>query len=88
MTSTSREETTAFIKEMGATHTMKHREDVVQQIKYLKISTLIGYVFPSHAPADKYIKILRRSVLPLARSALSSRRKRFLCVVLNEQRTL
>lgn len=67
---------------------MKYREDVVQQIKYLKMSTPIRHIFPPHTPADKYIKILRRSVLPLARSAVSSRRKRFPCMLLNERRTL
>lgn len=55
VTTTSREETTAFSKEMGATHTVNHREDVVQQIKDLKLDPPIKYIFITHTPASKYI---------------------------------
>ncbi|TKA75528.1 hypothetical protein B0A55_03529 [Friedmanniomyces simplex] len=55
ITTTSREETTEFSKEMGATHTVNHREDIVKQIKDLKLDTPIKYVFITHTPADKYI---------------------------------
>jgi len=40
---------------MGATHTINHREDIVQQIKDLKLDTPIRYIFITHTPADKYI---------------------------------
>lgn len=56
VTTTSRDETTAWSKDMGATHTVNHREDVVQQIKDLKLETPIKYVFITHTPAAKYIK--------------------------------
>lgn len=55
ITTTSREETTEFSKSMGATHTVNHREDIVQQIKDLKLSTPIRYVFITHTPTSKYI---------------------------------
>ncbi|KAK0363962.1 hypothetical protein LTR94_013011 [Friedmanniomyces endolithicus] len=55
ITTTSREETTKFSKEMGATHTVNHREDIVKQIKDLKLDSPIKYVFITHTPADKYI---------------------------------
>jgi NADPH:quinone reductase-like Zn-dependent oxidoreductase len=56
ITTTSREETTAFSKSMGATHSVNHREDIVQQIKDLKLEAPIRYVFITHTPAAKYIK--------------------------------
>lgn len=56
VTTTSREETTAFSKEMGATHTVNHREDVVQQIKDLQLDVPIKYIFITHTPAAEYIK--------------------------------
>lgn len=56
VTTTSREETTAWSKELGATHTVNHREDVVQQIKDLKLQVPLKYVFITHTPASKYIR--------------------------------
>ncbi|EME45475.1 hypothetical protein DOTSEDRAFT_170894 [Dothistroma septosporum NZE10] len=56
VTTTSREETTTWSKEMGATHTVNHRKDIVQQIKDLNLETPIKYVFITHTPASKYIK--------------------------------
>ncbi|EMD00081.1 hypothetical protein BAUCODRAFT_30533 [Baudoinia panamericana UAMH 10762] len=56
VTTTSREETTAFSREMGATHTVNHREDVVKQIQDLQLPVPIKYVFITHTPAAKYIK--------------------------------
>lgn len=55
VTTTSREETTAFSKEMGATHTVNHREDVVKQVQELKLDPPIKYIFITHTPAAKYI---------------------------------
>ncbi|KAI7338677.1 quinone oxidoreductase [Hortaea werneckii] len=55
VTTTSREQTTTFSKEMGATHTVNHREDVVKQIKDLQLDYPINYVFITHTPASKYI---------------------------------
>ncbi|KAK5125153.1 hypothetical protein LTR85_000829 [Meristemomyces frigidus] len=55
VTTTSREETTTFSKEMGATHTVNHREDIVKQIKDLKLDPPINYVFITHTPTSKYI---------------------------------
>ena len=55
VTTTSREETTTFSKQMGATHTVNHREDVIKQIKDLKLDVPIKYVFITHTPASKYI---------------------------------
>ena len=55
ITTTSRPETTAFSKEMGATHTINHREDIVQQVRDLELETPIKYIFITHTPADKYI---------------------------------
>ncbi|KAK0290360.1 hypothetical protein LTR91_011285 [Friedmanniomyces endolithicus] len=40
---------------MGATHTVNYREDIVKQIRDLKLETPIKYVFIPHTPADKYI---------------------------------
>ena len=55
VTTTSREETTAFSQEMGATHTVNHREDIVRQVKELQLDPPIKYVFITHTPASKYI---------------------------------
>ncbi|KAK3064301.1 hypothetical protein LTS18_008431 [Coniosporium uncinatum] len=45
VTTASREETQSFTKQMGATHVVNHREDIVQQIKDLNLKTPIRYVF-------------------------------------------
>ncbi|KAK4960312.1 hypothetical protein LTR10_003206 [Elasticomyces elasticus] len=55
VTTTSREATENFSKDMGATHTINHREDIVQQMKDLKLDIPIKYIFITHTPADKYI---------------------------------
>ncbi|GIZ45145.1 hypothetical protein CKM354_000832600 [Cercospora kikuchii] len=51
----SRPETTEWTKSLGATHTVNHREDVVEQVKALKLDVPIKYVFITHTPASKYI---------------------------------
>ncbi|KAL9088586.1 MAG: hypothetical protein Q9165_006106 [Trypethelium subeluteriae] len=55
VTTTSRPETTAFSKEMGATHTVNHREDVVEQVRALKLPVPIKYVFITHTPTSGYL---------------------------------
>jgi len=55
VTTTSREETTKWSKDLGATHTVNHREDIVKQIKDLQLDPPIKYIFITHTPASKYI---------------------------------
>lgn len=49
ITTTSRPETTEFSKKLGATHTVNHREDIVKQIKDLKLDVPLKYVFITHS---------------------------------------
>ncbi|KAL9057718.1 MAG: hypothetical protein Q9162_002192 [Coniocarpon cinnabarinum] len=51
ITTTSRDETTAFSQTMGATHTVNHREDITAQVKALNVppSTPLKYVFITHS---------------------------------------
>ncbi|KAF2766311.1 hypothetical protein EJ03DRAFT_330168 [Teratosphaeria nubilosa] len=58
VTTTSRDETTKFSTEMGATHTVNHREDIVQQIKDLKLDVPI-------APFGKVCSIVQDKEMPL-----------------------
>ena len=56
ITTTSREETTEFSKEVGgATHTVNHREDIVKQVHDLHLSVPIKYVFITHTPTSGYL---------------------------------
>ncbi|KAH9825878.1 Zinc-type alcohol dehydrogenase-like protein [Teratosphaeria destructans] len=55
VTTASRDETTEFSAKMGATHTVNHREDIVQQIKDLNLDVPIRYVFITHTPNSKYV---------------------------------
>ncbi|KAF2119219.1 quinone oxidoreductase [Lophiotrema nucula] len=55
VTTTSREETTAFSKQMGATHTVNHREDIVPQIRDLHLNVPIKYIFITHTPTSGYL---------------------------------
>jgi NADPH:quinone reductase-like Zn-dependent oxidoreductase len=52
---TSREETRQFSKEMGATHTANHREDIVRQVRDLGLEVPITYVFITHTPTSAYL---------------------------------
>ncbi|PSK46289.1 hypothetical protein B9Z65_5257 [Elsinoe australis] len=45
ITTASRDETKKFTTEMGATHVVNHREDVVKQIADLKLSQPVKYIF-------------------------------------------
>ncbi|KAF4551520.1 Zinc-binding dehydrogenase-like protein 24 [Elsinoe fawcettii] len=45
ITTASRDETKQFTTEMGATHVINHREDVVKQIKDLKLQQPLKYIF-------------------------------------------
>ena len=49
VTTTSREETTAFSEDMGATHTVNHRGDIVEQVAQLGLQVPIKYVFITHS---------------------------------------
>lgn len=51
VTTASRPETQKFSKEMGATHTVNHREDLVPQIEKLDLKVPIKYVFITHQTA-------------------------------------
>ena len=56
ITTTSRDETTKFSKEVGgATHTVNHREDIVQQVASLELSVPIKYIFITHTPTSGYL---------------------------------
>ena len=48
VTTTSWPETTEFGKEMGATHTVNHRENIPSQVKSLNLQVPIKYVFITH----------------------------------------
>lgn len=51
ITTTSRPETTEFSKSMGATHTVNHHEDIVSQVRALKLpaDTPLKYIFITHS---------------------------------------
>jgi zinc-binding alcohol dehydrogenase family protein len=56
ITTASREETVKFSKDVGrATHTVNHREDIVQQVRDLKLNVPIKYVFITHTPTSGYL---------------------------------
>lgn len=56
ITTTSREETTEFSRDVGgATHTVNHREDIVKQVQGLGLSVPIRYVFITHTPTSGYL---------------------------------
>lgn len=51
ITTTSRPETEKFSKEMGATHTVNHREDLPSQIEKLDLKVPVKYIFITHSTA-------------------------------------
>lgn len=51
ITTTSRPETEAFSKEMGATHTVNHREDLPSQVEKLNLKVPVKYIFITHSTA-------------------------------------
>ena len=55
ITTASRPETTSFSREMGATHTVNHREDIVPQIRALNLSVPVRYVLITHTPTSGYL---------------------------------
>jgi zinc-binding alcohol dehydrogenase family protein len=56
VTTASREETVRFSQDIGrATHTVNHREDIVQQVRDLKLDVPIKYVFITHTPTSGYL---------------------------------
>ena len=48
ITTTSRPETTKFSREMGATHTVNHRESLPEQIEKLDLKVPLKYIFLTH----------------------------------------
>ena len=48
VTTASRPETVEFTKSMGATNTVNHREDVVAQVKDVKLDVPLKYIFITH----------------------------------------
>lgn len=52
ITTASRDETVTFSKQMGATHTVNHREDLPSQIEDLKLDVPIKYIFLTHSTAN------------------------------------
>jgi NADPH:quinone reductase-like Zn-dependent oxidoreductase len=64
ITTTSREETRRFSKEMGATHTVNHREDIVRQVRDLGLEVLITYVFITHMPTSAYLSPCAQLLAP------------------------
>lgn len=68
ITTTSREETTKFSKEVGgATHTINHRGDIVKQIEDLKLSVPIKFVFITHTPTSGYLAPVAKICAPFAK---------------------
>lgn len=66
VTTTSRPESTEFSRAMGATHTVNHREDIVSQIRELKLQVPIRYVFITHSTA-RYLAPVAAVVAPFAK---------------------
>lgn len=48
ITTASRPETVEFTKPKGATHIVNHREDIVAQVKDLKLDVPLKYIFITH----------------------------------------
>ncbi|KAI9693402.1 MAG: hypothetical protein M1820_009331 [Bogoriella megaspora] len=63
----SREETVRFSKAMGATHTVSHREDIVQQVRDLKLEKPIRYVLITHTPTAGYLEPAATIVEPMGK---------------------
>ena len=66
ITTTSRPETTEWSQSMGATHTVNHREDIVEQIKALKLDIPLKYVFITHSTAP-YLKPTAEVLAPFGK---------------------
>ena len=68
ITTTSREETTQFSKEVGgATHTINHHGDIVKQIEDLNLTVPIKFVFITHAPTSAYLAPAAKISAPFAK---------------------
>jgi len=66
VTTASRPETVRFSKDMGATHVVNHREDIVAQIADLRLDVPIKYCFITHGTTP-YLDPVSRIVAPFGR---------------------
>ncbi|CAI6335333.1 unnamed protein product [Periconia digitata] len=74
ITTASRPETKAFSQDMGATHVVNHREDIVKQIRDLQLPPMCHSSTPtSRRERSSTSSPLRKFWLPLARFAASCR---------------
>jgi len=67
VTTSSRAETSDFSKSMGATHTVNHHEDILEQIAKLKLDVPLRYVFITHTPTSKYIVDTAKICVPFGK---------------------
>ncbi|KAJ4991213.1 succinyl-synthetase subunit [Stagonosporopsis vannaccii] len=68
VTTASRDETVKFSKDVGgATHTVNHREDLVQQVEELKLDVPIKYVFITHTPTSGYLGPAAKILAPFGK---------------------
>jgi NADPH:quinone reductase-like Zn-dependent oxidoreductase len=66
ITTTSRPETTAFSKSMGATHTVNHRHPLPSQIAALHLSVPLKYIFITHS-TEQYLAPCAEIAAPFAK---------------------
>jgi len=65
ITTTSRQETTDFSKQMGATHTVNHREIPAQIVK-LDLAVPLKYIFLTHSTAN-YLPVATKVCAPFGK---------------------
>lgn len=53
----SQEESEKFVKKMGATHVVNHREDIPKQIAELNLKVPLKYAYITHTTVDEYVKV-------------------------------
>ncbi|KAL8832887.1 MAG: hypothetical protein Q9170_004689 [Blastenia crenularia] len=66
VTTASRQETQEFSKEMGATHVVNHREDLVKQIADLNLDVPLKYIFITYN-TDMYLTTCARICAPFGK---------------------
>lgn len=66
VTTASRPQTVQFSQQMGATHVVNHREDIVSQIADLRLDVPIKYCFITHSTTP-YLDPVSRVVAPFGR---------------------
>lgn len=67
ITTSSRPETSAFSKSMGATHVINHHEDLAKQLDELKLDVPLKYALITHTPNDEYLKVLSDLMAPFGK---------------------